>query len=175
MPKHHLSRLVVLLLAALAAAACDDMTGSARLVSAPSAFSSGGFGPPAPFSGVSVAPATLPIVRLPHVRCPESSPFSTNLVLIVNQGGAPDAFLVQADFRFFDRTGLVSPAVFAQTDLSSMFGTTLVRADSSRRFEFALRFGCGLSFAPHSLEGRFHLRDHGGRFYERRVNARVGS
>jgi hypothetical protein len=174
MHTHFLKRLSVALFASLALTACDssEADGTA-LVTAPSAFTgSGAFGEPAPFSGPALAASKVRLVRFPHARCPDASPYGTNLVLIVNQNGAPDAFLIQADFRFFDSTGLVSPAVFAQTDLSAMFGTTLVPAGTSRQFEFAPRFGCGLSFAPHSVSARFVTRDHLGARHERTLEAR---
>ena len=78
-----------------------------------------------------------------EVRCPDAPPFVAPFTVTL---AAPrvDVSLDSVRLKFFDVVGVPMPQVtLTQPSLSTEFGSTVVRAHSSRTFPFRFRFGCG--------------------------------
>ena len=124
-------------------AACDELKlgGTATLAPSP-------FGPPAPFAGASLHPATIGFTSVPAFRCPSIEPFFSTFSLFVDRRSSSDIFMDHVVFEFVDGAGRRSPLQLTRGELTSMFGTTLVAGGATRTFHFSPRFGCGFSSLP---------------------------
>jgi hypothetical protein len=163
---------VIVLIVPFALASCDSqptmLLGSA--VTRPSEASA-----PQPPNGFNISPMlvppTIPFHILPVFGCPLTSPFLTNFSLVIDQRESIDVFVHEIGFRFVDGAGFDSPLILGQSDLATLFGSTLVVAGTSRTFPFQPRFGCGLSSTPRLMILRLLLRDRHGRPHERTLTA----
>jgi len=130
---------------------------------------------PQPPNGFNISPMLVPPMIpfhiLPVFGCPLTSPFATNFSLVIDQRDGIDVFVHEVGFRFVDGTGFDSPLILGQSDLATLFGTTLVVAGTSRTFPFQPRFGCGLSSTPRLMIMRLLLLDRLGRRHERTLTA----
>jgi hypothetical protein len=163
---------VIVLIVPIALASCDSQStmilGSAitRPSDAPA---------PQPPNGFNITPMlvppTIPFHILPVFGCPSTSPFATNFSLVIDQRDGIDVFLHEVGFRFVDGAGFDSPLILGQSDLATLFGSTLVVAGTSRTFPFQPRFGCGLNSTPRSMILRLLVLDRLGRSHERTLTA----
>jgi hypothetical protein len=118
-----------------------------------------------------LVPSTIPFHTLPVFGCPSASPFATSFSLIIDQRDGHDVFVHEVGFRFVDTSGFDSPLIFRQSELATLFGSTLIVAGTSRTFSFQPRFGCGLSSTPRLMVTRLLLLDRNGRTHERTLTA----
>jgi hypothetical protein len=122
--------------------ACDDFTAIGTGV---------GSLEPSPFVRASLLPPTLGFTSIAGFRCPTIAPFLSQFSLLIDQRGGTDLFLDQVNFRFGDRSGRLSPRQLTRSDLTRMFGTTLVPGGATRTFDFEPRFGCEFLSVPNLL------------------------
>ena len=156
-------KMTVILVAALAVASCDRETrehGSAIA-----------FGPtPVIASQISAQflPQTLPL-SLFTTACGARPFFTAAFDLVLVQPQSVNVFLDRVTFRMIDGTGLGGSSVtFANTQLNSMFGSTLIVG--SRAFLFRPQFGCSLT-RPRSIFADVVLIDTFGSIRNISVNA----
>jgi len=149
--RHRFTAAALLLMVPLALAGCDTKlraTISASTLTGPS------FG----VFGAHIAPDTLRIVTVPTFSCPVAPPFATNFNLIVD-GSGTDVFLNDVGLQFVDRSGFIgAPLAFHAADLGARFGSTIVRAGTSRSFSFRPQFGCDV-FHPQFVVARVVIVD----------------
>ena len=121
----------------------------------------------------AVMPPTIPFQILPVFGCPLVSPFATSFSLVIDQRDGLDIIVSEVGLRFIDQSGFESPLIFSESDLATLFGTTIVLGGTRRMFPFHPRFGCGLRSTPHVMVVRLLLRDRSGRSHERTLTARA--
>ena len=124
--------------------ACDDGGRGFGARTAP-------FAGPSPFAGASLFPQTIGFSSVSEFRCPSIAPFFTSFSLFIDQRGGSDVFLDQVHFQFGDHGGNRSPLLLSRSDLTAMFGSTLVPGGGTRTFAFKPQFGCGLATVPSNL------------------------
>jgi hypothetical protein len=156
----------LLVVSTLAAAACDEVDDNVFI-------GPKGVAGPSHVVSTFVIPSTLPFHVMPVVGCPFASPFASNFSVIVDPLGV-DLILTEVGLQFFDADGFVSPLTFSQSDLTLLFGSTIVTSGIRRTFAFDSRFGCGLRSSPRAMTGRFVFADRDGDRFERTVHARFG-
>jgi hypothetical protein len=152
-------RVIAIVVAVLAVAACDDANNS-RATSI--AFS------PTPELGAQFSPQVLPFALVTS-SCAVGPVFTTGFNLLIVQTRPGNSFLDQVTFHLLDGTNLGGPSItFPRAELTSMFGSTLVV--SSRAFAFRPQFVCGLG-RPRSLVADVFLIDGNGSGRHVSVNA----
>jgi hypothetical protein len=148
-------RAIVILLAALAVASCDDYHSNKN--NKPGV----AFEPllsPSPAITAHISPSPLPIVTI-AIGCPVLA-FSTNFDLVIVSTGRNSLSVDHATFRLLDGTNVGGSIVTIPTsELNSMFGSTLVRG--SRTFPFRPQFGCQTN-RPIAIAGDIRLVDSSG-------------
>ena len=143
-------KMIAMVVAAVAMAACDRTTNSSGTV-----FNFA----PAPAIAAQISPQTVPLFP-GSTPCTSGNAFTTGFDLVIVQTGSVTVFLDQVILRLIDVTGLRGPSVtISQPQLNEMFGSTVVAG--SRAFRFRPQFACGLS-RPQSISGMVVLRDAGG-------------
>jgi hypothetical protein len=148
-------RAAAVLLASLACgfAACDD-DHDVRVrasVTGPTPFERRApFGGPG-ITGVAIFPANIAFTAVPIFRCPTIAPFFSTVTLAIEERSGSDLFVDVVVFDFVDRFGFRSPLTFTRPDLTALFGSTLVVANTSRNFPFTTHFGCGFRSVPSQL------------------------
>jgi hypothetical protein len=141
-------RVIAILVAALAVAACDDVI-SRRGTSI--AFS------PTPEIAAQFSPQVLPFALVTS-SCAVGPVFTTGFNLVIFQ--ERPSFLDQVTVHLLDGTSVGGPAItFPRSQLNGMFGSTLVV--SSRAFPFRPQFACGLG-RPRSIRADVVLIDANG-------------
>ena len=163
--RHALPLLSVVLFAALSSFACNDadsnVVGPTRLVSR------------ADFVGneLSVHPLVVRPQGVPGAQCPATPPFFAPFDLIVRADRSSSLSLNRVEMRFADTTGaLAAIRTMAQSELSSLFGSTTVPAASTRTFPLIFPFGCSGAL-PATLDVLVFVVDSFG--VERRTPLRV--
>ena len=136
---------IVIVVAALAAAACSD-TDARLTATGPTAAlraDEGLFGR-APFVGIN--PSTLTSELLDNVAfCPRVQPFLVRANLLIRVDGDTALFVDTIRMQFFDTFGVAAPEVtLAAPAITRQFGTGLIEARSARNFPLDFRFGCGV-------------------------------
>jgi hypothetical protein len=130
-------RVMALVVAVLAVAACDDVKSGrgTSIVFSPTVEIAAQFSPQVlPFAVVTSSCAVSPV-------------FTTGFNLVIFQ--ERPSFLDQVTLHLLDGTNLGGPSVtFPRSELNGMFGST--RVVSSRAFAFRPQFACGLG-RPRSL------------------------
>ena len=137
-------RAIAILVAALAVTACDDVI-SRRPTSI--AFS------PTPESAAQFSPQVLPFALVTS-SCAVGPVFTTGFNLVIFQ--ERPSFLDHVTLRLLDGTNLGPSITFPRSQLTGMFGSTLVAG--SRAFSFQPQFACGLRH-PRSLVADVVLTD----------------
>ena len=138
-------RVIAILVAALAVAACDDVI-SRRGTSI--AFS------PTPEIAAQFSPQVLPFALVTS-SCAVGPVFTTGFNLVIFQ--ERPSFLDQVTLHLLDGTNMGGPSItFPSSQLNGMFGSTLVV--NSRAFSFRPQFACGQT-RPRSILGMVVLRD----------------
>src|SRR5262245_42671298 len=139
---HRAAGILVVSLATIAAGCEGDhgtgigfSTGSAPFVAA------------SPIVGATLVPRTIGFTPVAS-RCPSIGPFLSSFSLFVDQRTSSDIFLDHIDLQFADHSGRRSALQFTHSDLTQMFGTTLVSAGAARTFDFSARFGCDFVSVP---------------------------
>jgi hypothetical protein len=141
-------RVIAVVVAALAVAACDDVQ-SGRGTSI--VFS------PTPEIAAQFSPQFLPFAVVTS-SCAVSPFFTPGFNLVIFQ--ERPSFLDQVTLHLLDGTNLGGPSItFPRSELTGMFGSTLVV--SSRTFSFRPQFACGL-VRPRSLVADVVLIDRDG-------------
>ena len=141
-------RVIAILVAALAVAACDDVI-SRRGTSI--AFS------PTPEIAAQFSPQVLPFALVTS-SCAVGPVFTTGFNLVIFQ--ERPSFLDQVTLHLLDGTNVGGPSItFPRSQLTGMFGSTLVV--SSRAFSFRPQFACGLG-RPRSIRADIVLIDASG-------------
>jgi hypothetical protein len=141
-------RVIAILVAALAVAACDDVI-SRRGTSI--AFS------PTPEIAAQFSPQVLPFALVTS-SCAVGPVFTTGFNLVIFQ--ERPSFLDQVTLHLIDGANVGGPSItFPRSQLNGMFGSTLVV--SSRAFSFRPQFACGLRH-PRSLVADVVLIDRDG-------------
>lgn len=75
--------------------------------------------------------------------CPATPPLVARFTLVIRDERGVDWRVREVALRFYDRQGVLgSDAAFTDRDLERLFGSSLVPARTSRRFDFSPRFGC---------------------------------
>lgn len=141
-------RMIAMVVAAVAMAACDRTTNSSGTVIA---FD------PTPAIAVQISPQTLPLFPGSTPSCPSGASFTTGFDLVIVQTGRTDVFIDQVEFRVIDGTGRGGPSLtIPQHQLTSMFGSR--RVVGTRAFAFRPEFACGPT-PPRSIAGSVVLID----------------
>jgi len=144
-------RMIAMVVAAAAMAACDRTTNSGGTVIA---FD------PTPAIAVQISPQTLPLFPGSTPSCPSGAAFTTGFDLVIAQTGRGDLFIDQVELRVIDATGVGGPSLtIPQRQLTSMFGSR--RVVGTRAFPFRPEFACGPA-RPRSVVGSVVLIDAGG-------------
>jgi hypothetical protein len=140
-------KMIAIVVAAVAMAACDRTTNSSGTV-----FNFA----PAPAIAAQISPQTVPLFP-GSTPCTSGNAFTTGFDLVIVQTGFVDVFLDQVILSLIDGTGLRGPSVtIPQPQLHEMFGSTLVAG--TRAFSFRPQFACGQT-RPRSILGMVVLRD----------------
>jgi len=137
-------KVIPLVVAALAVAACDDPISrrGTTIAFAPTAAIVAQFSPQVlPFAVVTSSCAAGPV-------------FTTGFSLVIFQ--EQPSFLDQVTLHLLDGTNLGTSITFPRSQLTGMFGSTLVAG--SRAFSFQPQFACGLRH-PRSLVADVVLLD----------------
>lgn len=165
----HKQSVVFTLFVAAVLTACTD--GDARLNPVEPALATQattpGFQP-----NIGLGSSVLSTERTGDARCPEFPPFAVPVNLIVGADGA-DVTVDAVRLRFADVVGVTLPQVtFSPPSLMSLFGSTIVPANSSRTFPFVFRFGCGTARSG-TLIIIVDTRDSRGRKTSKELRARI--
>jgi hypothetical protein len=140
-------KMIAMVVAAVAIAACDRTTSSAGTLIALA---------PTPVLAAHISPHTLPLF-VAATACTSGTAFTTGFDLVIGQTGSADVFLDRVTLRLIDGTNLGGPSItIPQVQLNSMFGST--RVVGTRAFAFQPQFGCGLT-RPWSIAGTVVLND----------------
>ena len=122
--------------------------------------------------GAVIQPLTLVRQAVVGFGCPQLGPFTTSFNVIVQQPRA-DVFMNEVRLEFFDGFSSHGETIpFLRTDLTSRFGTTLVRAGTTRAFAFSPRFGC-FAEAPTLLSAHVSFVDASGTPQETTLSAAI--
>lgn len=123
-------------LAALSSYGCDD--GSATRIG-PSSVNTD-----ARFVSRSVSvPSEITAVAVPGAFCPTISPFLAPLSLVIRADAATDLLLHEVQLQFVDIAGVRGGfRTISGTELTTLFGSSLVPAFGTRTFPVSLPFGC---------------------------------
>jgi len=141
-------RVIAILVAMFAVAACDDVI-SRRGTSI--AFS------PTPEIAAQFSPQVLPFALVTS-SCAVGPVFTTGFNLVIFQ--EHPSFLDHVTLHLLDGTNLGGPSItFPSSQLNGMFGSTLVV--NSRAFSFRPQFACGLG-RPRSIRADIVLVDANG-------------
>ena len=132
---------IVLTIAAMSSAACDNETNGGPL--RPGMVSVSGVVPAFDFA-LSIRPTSLVRRVRAGSLCPLGQPFFAPLELRVENTSRSTVFLNQVGFQFIDSFGVAGPQLTTnQPSLERRFGHVGLPAQSSRVFPFSVEFGCG--------------------------------
>ena len=93
-------------------------------------------------SSVSVA-NEIAIVPVPAAFCPFTSPFLVPASVVIRADGASDLLLREMQLRFVDLAGVTGAfRTINGTELTTLFGSTLIPAFGTRTFPVSLPIGC---------------------------------
>lgn len=93
-------------------------------------------------SSVSVA-NEVAIVPVPAAFCPFISPFLVPASVVIRADGASDLLLREMQLRFVDLAGVTGAfRTINRTELTTLFGSTLIPAFGTRTFPVSLPIGC---------------------------------
>ena len=141
------SAVLPLVLAGLVTAACYDSPAGVRLTTGSSSLTPVGIFAPNP---IALTPLS--------VGCARGAAFGTSFNLVLS-AGAHDVTLDSVTLHLIDGTNLGGPSVtIPSLDLSSQFGSTFIRAGTTRAFALHPTFGC-LPFQPRLLRGNALVLD----------------
>jgi len=128
--------ILLVFLAALSSFACDD--GNTTRIGPSSVKSDARF----VSSSVSVA-NEIAIVPVPAAFCPFTSPFLVPASVVIRADGASDLLLREMQLRFVDLAGVTGAfRTINGTELTTLFGSTLIPAFGTRTFPVSLPIGC---------------------------------
>jgi hypothetical protein len=126
-------KMMTIVVAAVAIAACDNTTNGSR---GSIAFS------PTPAIAAQFSPPTLPIALVTNT-CASSLVFAPGFNLVIVQTGPVGLFMDQVTLHLLDGTNVGGPSItFPRSQLNAMFGSMLVV--DTRAFGFQPQFGCVL-------------------------------
>ena len=128
--------LLLIFLAALPSLGCDD--GNTTRIGPSSVPTDARF----VSSSVSVA-NDIAIVPVPAAFCPFTSPFLVPASVVVRADGASDLLLREMQLRFVDLAGVTGAfRTINGTEFTTLFGSSLIPAFSTRTFPVSLPIGC---------------------------------
>ena len=154
-------KMMTILVAAVAVAACENTTNGSR--------GSIAFSPTPAIAAAQFFPQTLPIA-LVTTTCASGLVFTTGFDLVIVQTGPVNVFMDQVTLHLLDGTNIGGPSItFPRPQLNAMFGSMLVAG--TRAFGFQPQFGCGLQ-RPVGIVAEVVLIDAEGSRRSVSVNAR---
>lgn len=132
-------------------AACYDSPRGVRLTTGASPLTPAG----------NVAPNPIRLTPLGGGLCPGAVGFGTSFNLVLS-AGADDLTLDSVTLHLLDGSNVGGPSVtIPSLELSSQFGSTVIRAGTTRAFAFRPTFGC-VAFQPRFIRGHARLLDRRG-------------
>jgi hypothetical protein len=128
-------------LAALSSYGCDDgnaTSAAPSIVRTQTAQSEARF-----VSRLESVPREITAVAVPAAFCPFVSPFLAPVSVVIGANGGTDMFLRDMQLQFFDIAGVRGGSrSINSSELTTLFGSTLIPGFGTRTFPVSLPFGC---------------------------------